>query len=199
MGWQENAPAAAEPYTALLRFCPKSRAIRIMALQPFWIGAMKGCDRPDQFSPIQGVGICPRLRRLAQPIAGPDEIVGGSNVLGSIRNKAVPAIAARPRFHRAHQPQLKPASAMLLQYADATDVSSVADMRRWHDAGKGDRYRFAIRQPPWPPSNGGIAAPPKNVRRCRSASVSAISSSNPSTSRIRYTAILASPLIGKSC
>ena len=46
---------------------------------------------------------------------------------------------------------LKPASAMLLQHADTADVTGVAGMRRRHDTGKGNRYRFAIRQPPVAP------------------------------------------------
>jgi len=94
---------------------------------------------------------------------------------------------SRPGLQRAHQAQLKPIPGMLFQHTDAGEVSRIVCACRRNDSGKGNRHPFEIREPPMPPiefRNG--SAPSKNVRRWRSASVSAISSSCTSTSRILY-------------
>ena len=63
--------------------------------------------------------------RLVEPIAGPDKVVGGGEIVGGIRNDATPSIVPRTRFQRAHQAQLKGVAAVFSQHADPAKISGV--------------------------------------------------------------------------
>src|SRR6202022_4588319 len=77
------------------------------------------------FTPIQRTGPGPWILRLVEPIATPDKVVGGGEIVGGIRNDATPSIVSRTRFQRAHQAQLKGVAAVLFQHADTAEISGV--------------------------------------------------------------------------
>ncbi len=79
------------------------------------------------------------------------KLLAEAEIVGGIRDDAVPPIVPRTRFQRAHQAQLKPIPVVLLQHADTGKISRIACARRRNDSGKGDRHPFAIRQPPMSP------------------------------------------------
>jgi hypothetical protein len=88
------------------------------------------------------------MLRLIQPIAGPDKVVGGGEVVGGIRNDATPSIVARTRFQSAHQAQLQSVAAVLFQHADTAKISCVVVVRGRNDAGKADRHCLVKGEPP---------------------------------------------------
>jgi hypothetical protein len=89
--------------------------------------------------------------RLVKPIAGPNEIVRGSDIVGRVRNDGTPTIAASARLRCPHQPELQRASPVSIDHADPAEISRVFHVRRRDQSGKGDRYALTERQPPMPP------------------------------------------------
>src|ERR1700722_8645569 len=124
--------------------------------------------------------------RLVQPIARLDRVVRRGEIASRVWKDALPSDLTRTRFHRSHQSQLQLMPAMFLQNADATKVSGILHARRRHNSGEADRQPLLNSEPPMFPIERRNGALSKNVRRWRSTSVSAISSSWPSTSRILY-------------
>src|SRR5258708_39414363 len=96
------------------------------------------------------MGAGPWMLGLIQPIAGPDKVVRGGEVVGSIRNDTTPSIVARTRFQSAHQAQLQSVAAVLFQHADTAEISRVVGVRGRNDAGKADRHCLMKSEPPMP-------------------------------------------------
>jgi hypothetical protein len=88
------------------------------------------------------------MLRLIQPIAGPDKVVGGGEVVGGVRNDATPSLVSRARFQSAHQAQLQSVAAVFFQYADTAEISRVVGVRGRNDAGKADRHCLVKGEPP---------------------------------------------------
>src|SRR5260370_38542318 len=93
----------------------------------------------DRLAPIKRARPGPGTLRLIKPVAGPDEVVGGGKIVGGIRNDRGPIIVPRPRFQRAHYPQLKTITAPFRQHSDPAEVSRVDPPRRRHHASEADR------------------------------------------------------------
>ena len=106
---------------------------------------------PDRLAPIQRVRPRPWILRPVQPIAGPNEVVGGGKIVRCIRHDAAPSIAPCARFQRAHQPQLQSVAAMPSQHADPAEISRVEGARR--------RHRRRQRRPGSPRDRRATSAP----------------------------------------
>lgn len=95
-----------------------------------------------------------------QSIARANEVIGRSDIACRIGDNEAPTIAARSQLHRPHQAQLESVTPMRLQHADAADISSETNMRRWQHACECNCRPFVTGEPPMPGAkagNGGAA------------------------------------------
>ena len=102
----------------------------------------------EGFAPIQCIGPPPWIFWLVEPIARPDKIVGGDEVVGGVGNDAAPTPATCPAFRRPHQPQLQGMAAVTSDHADPAEITRVVGTRRWNHPGKSDRQFVTICEPP---------------------------------------------------
>jgi hypothetical protein len=100
------------------------------------------------FLPVQRIGPPPWIFRLVKPIAGPDEVVGGGEIVSSIGYDATPALATCSPFRRPQQAQLQGVAAVTSDHANATEIARVVGARRRDHPGESDRNPVMKRKPP---------------------------------------------------
>jgi hypothetical protein len=83
-----------------------------------------------------------------QTVARANKIVCLGDVIGGVRDQAVPTVVASTAFRRAHRAQLQTMATVPPQHADARKIAGIMGARGWNDTRKADRCRLAKREPP---------------------------------------------------